>query len=124
VDGGVSEMIVNRNRKKVLEEKGEFYIENYETLEQIRDYVDRLILLHGKDSKVRYCSDNVGEGAISWKISSKRDETDDEMASRIADEEMASRIADEEKFKKQWDQMHNILAGERREYERLKAKFG
>jgi len=108
-------MIVNRNRAEVVEEKGEFYIENYETLEQIRDHVDDLIRLHGKGSKVRYCSDYVGEGAPSWKISSKRDETDDEMASRIAAEE---------KSKKQWDQIHNILAAERREYERLKAKFG
>jgi len=111
----VNKMIVNRNRAKVVEEKGEFSIEQNETLGQIRDYVDDLIRLCGKDSRVLYCSDYEGEGAICWKINSTRDETDDEMASRIADEE---------KSKKQWDQIHNILAAERREYERLKAKYG
>jgi len=93
-------MIVNRNRAKVVEEKGEFSIEQNETLGQIRDYFDRLIRLCGNDSRVRYCSDYVGEGAICWKIISTRDETDDEMASRIADEE---------KSKKQWDQILEIL---------------
>ena len=106
-------MAVHRNRKKVLEEKGVFYVTNHETLEQIRDYVDDLIRLHGKDCKLQYCND--WPPRPSDGIYLERDETDDEMARRIAHEE---------KFEKQWEQSNEIVDAERRVYERLKAKFG
>jgi hypothetical protein len=106
-------MAVNYNRKRVLEAKGEFCVGNHETLEQIRDYVDNLIRLHGKDCKLRYCDD--WSDRPSDEIYLERDETDDEMARRIAHEE---------KFEKVWEQANEILEAERREYERLKAKFG
>jgi hypothetical protein len=101
-------MTVNRERQKTRAEDGYFDID-YLTLEQIARIVATFIEYHGKDAVIVPKDGGKYDDGQYLAIMVTRDETDDEMAHRIMREEALEKTA---------------AAHEKREYERLKQKFG
>ena len=88
-------------------------ITEYNSLKSIRDAVNRLIRQYGEAATVYFDS---GYNNISETITYNREETDEEYQKRLKDE---TRESEQIKMKK--DRQEDK---ERKEYERLKAKYG
>ena len=105
----VTEAIRQRitGRKLVDEAATSFYVEDH-TLGEIYETVKELIEDYGKDARVMYYYPDRYSDSKYLYVFRKRPETDEEMAKRLAYE--AKMAADREEY-------------ERREFERLSAKF-
>ena len=98
-------MAVNRERKMVPSIATDLYV-SYQTLDQVRTEINRLIDTYGGDAVVQKYNDH-GEEYLGVII--QVPETDKRMADRIAQEE-----------RREAEQAVRDLA----DFERLKAKFG
>ncbi len=99
-------MTVNRERQKIEVQVTTLDLD-YLTLAQVAEQINNLITTYGADAKVSWHTER-WDSSERYHVMVKQDETDEQMARRIAGEErIAAQVAERE----------------RAEFERLKAKF-
>ena len=100
-------MKVNRERKKVRREVTSINFD-WDTLEQVKKEIERLIKDYGKDATILKTTDGWSDHEY-YGVFVDVDESDAQMDARIAQEEKYAKLAEEQDAK---------------EFERLKNKFG
>lgn len=100
-------MTVNRERGKVWREITSLYL-NYESLDSVISELQSYRDEYGANTRIEKMG-SYGSDEYYYAVMYERDETDDEMAKRIAREE-------------QWEA--DRIENDRRTFERLKAEFG
>ena len=90
--------------------------ERFPTLMAFRDMVDTLIATHGPTAEIVISHDSYDDCVLEWFVEFMRDETPVETRARLAEEKGV--LEDEKKYQK------TFLQFEKKEYLRLKKKFG